>query len=286
MTTSAHRLLLVAALAFTACGPIEEEEGALGNGDFYYACTGLQDPACPPPQTAEQESDQTLPFPSEIALGGTFGLSYGSGSWLLGTSGNVEQVSSDWISSDVAGGSFTARRVGEPWVIALDADGGLVDMLQLTIVPAAAITVGPARQPIYLIWTPPPPMPYVAGTTHTYAATALDANGSPLAGDVAYSWATSDPSVVAIVNGGLGSPSDTVTVEYVAGGTATLYAWTSTAQGSTTLTVPGGSSSEDTGPEAGATPEDAAAEAANVSPDASAETATSSLDAGTDGDAP
>jgi len=57
---------------------------------------------------------------------------------------------------------------------------------------------------------------------------------------------------VSIVGGSAESPSDTVTVEYVAGGTAALYAWTSTAQGATTLTVPGGSSTDDAGAEAGA----------------------------------
>jgi hypothetical protein len=95
-------------------------------------------------------------------------------------------------------------------------------------------------------------MPDVAGTTHTFAAIAHDADGTPLAGDVLYSWASSDPSVLSIVGTGAESLSDSVTVEYVAGGTAALYAWTSTAQGSITLTVPGGSSTDDAGAEAGA----------------------------------
>jgi hypothetical protein len=205
------RSSLAALLAVAACGPIEEEEGALGNGDFYYLCGGLQDQACPPPQTAESEADETLPFPPEIALGGTFGVSYGNGNWLLGTHGTVEQVSGDWIASAGSSGNFTAERVGNPWLIALDGDGGLLDLLEVNVVPVASITVGPARQPIYILFTPPA-MADVAGTTHAYAATALDAHGSPLAGDVAFSWASSDPSVIVIVGGGAGTTSVAVLV--------------------------------------------------------------------------
>jgi hypothetical protein len=251
--TRAHRPLLLAAFALTACGPIEEEEGVLGNGEFVYTCVGGQDPSCAAIVTSTG-STQSLPFPSKIAFGGRFGVEYSTepGS-LWGVPGYVQSASADWLPYDAAGGAYTATRVGHPWVVATDSDGGLKDMVSLTIAPIASITIAAAQAPTRVIqFEPTPsPMPYVAGTTHTFAATALDPDGTPLAGDVLYSWASSDPSVVSIV-GGAGSPSDSVTVDYVAGGTAALYAWTATAQGSTTLTVPGGSSTDDAGAEAGA----------------------------------
>jgi hypothetical protein len=166
--------LVLAAFALTACGPIEEEEGALGNGDFFYNCVSWQDPSCA--AATSLEPSESLPFPSKIAFGASFGLGYGQGGW-WGPSFYVQPASSDWLPYDAPAGYYTAERVGQPWVVA---------------------------------------------------------------------------SVVSIVGGSAESPSDTVTVEYVAGGTAALYAWTSTAQGATTLTVPGGSSTDDAGAEAGA----------------------------------
>jgi hypothetical protein len=241
--TPDHRALVLAALGLMACGPIEEEEGVLGNGEFVYTCVGGQDPSC---GAITSLSPENLPFPSKIALGGRFALSYSTepGS-LFGVPSNVQAASSDWLPCD-ATGAYAAMRVGQPWIVAIDSDGGLKDMLSLTIARIASITVAAAQPPTDVIQfgPTPPPTAYVAGTTHTFAATALDTDGTPLAGDVPYFWASSDPSVVFIV-GNSESPTDSVTVEYVAGGTAALYAWTSTAQGATTLTVPGGASTDD-----------------------------------------
>ena len=283
----AQRALLFAALALTACGPVEEEEGVLGNGSFYYQCVSWQDPSCAAVNSIQLGTPAQLPFPSEIALGSHFAMAYeAQGAW---TDSNVQAASRDWLPYASGGGYFTAARAGTAWVVALDSDGGLQDMLSLTIVPVASITIGTAKPPVSLLQFGPMPLPMsgVAGTTYTFAATALDDDGNALAGDVQYSWATSDPNVIAIVTADLQSPSDTATVQYVAGGTATLYAWTSTAQASVTLTVPGGSSSEE--PDA-SSPAAAPAVAASL-PDASAEAAstaldaTASLDAGAEGDA-
>ncbi|MGO9837619.1 MAG: hypothetical protein ACLP1X_25805 [Polyangiaceae bacterium] len=213
--TPTRRTLVVAALGLCGCylvtEPVREEEGALGNGEFVYTCVSPQDPACAP-------GNGQPSFPSEIALGGHFGLAYSGGL-------TVQPASTDWLVQE---GFFSPLRVGQPWVLAVDSLGFLNDMLSLTIAPIASIAVS-AVQPSASSQSTAP--------TQTFVATALDANGTPMGGDVLYSWASSDPTVVALAGGGV-EPSDTITVQYVAPGTATLYAWTLTAQGSTTVTVP------------------------------------------------
>jgi hypothetical protein len=253
-TTPAHRAFLAVALALTACGPppgeIEEQEGTLGNGAFFYYCVSWQDPACAAVEALDP--DTTLPFPSTIAYGGTFQLAYGPSE--VGLNGQPYQpdwgdelpapVSSDWLVAADAG-VFTATRAGRPWMVVVDDDGGLKDMLPVDVAPISSITFHPAKPapPMYATGPTPAAGPNVVGGMLTMAATARDASGDPMGGDVLYSWASSDPSVLGLM-GDLGSPSDTVTVQFLAAGTATLYAWTSTVQGTTTLTVTGESSAD------------------------------------------
>jgi hypothetical protein len=156
-------------------------------------------------------------------------------------------VSTDWLDEDA--GVYTATRVGQSWVAAVDANGGLQDILPINVEPISSISFGPAKPtPPSSGTSPSPPTPTganVVGGTLTMAATAHDARGNALSGDALYSWATSDPSILALM-GDLGTPSDTVTIQFMAAGKATLFAWTPNVQGMTILTVTG-ESSEDGG---------------------------------------
>src|SRR5580658_435817 len=102
-----RRTLVVAALGLWGCyfvaEPVREEEGALGNGDFFYTCVSPQDPAC--------AANEQPAFPSEIAFGGRFGLTYSGGL-------TVQPASTNWLLQDGTDGSFSALRVGQPWVLA------------------------------------------------------------------------------------------------------------------------------------------------------------------------
>jgi hypothetical protein len=225
-----YPLFLVASLFGCDLDEPGEEPGVLGNGDFYYDCTSVNDPSCPNPPVSGQ-----LPFPSAVAFGGTFGLTYSSTTQTPYPNVAVQPVSSDFFST--TGSDFTAIRLGAPWFVAIAEDGSILDMASLNVVPIASVAVAELTPSYLACWGPcPQPAPDVRGTTHRFVAAAQDAHGRPLAGDVLYSWATSDPNVAAIVSD-QPFPSDSVDVFYAGSGSATLYAWTSTAQGSTTATV-------------------------------------------------
>jgi hypothetical protein len=171
--------LLLAPLALPGCGPVEEEAGALGNGAFYYGCISAQDPSCFG-QTANE--DVTLPFPPEIAFGGTFTLAYGSSAGVGYSAARVAPVSADWFQSG-AEQTFTALRVGDSWFVAFTGAGSVLDFGRVTVIPIASITIAPAMQaPVLVHWGPTPlPMPDTPGTTHAFAAIAHDRRGNALA---------------------------------------------------------------------------------------------------------
>jgi len=120
---------------------------------------------------------------------------------LAGPGLNPAPVSTDWLDEDA--GVYTATRVGQSWVAAVDANGGLQDILPINVEPISSISFGPAKPtPPSSGTSPSPPTPTganVVGGTLTMAATAHDAHGNALSGDVLYSWATSDPSILALM---------------------------------------------------------------------------------------
>jgi hypothetical protein len=216
-----HRCLLVA-LLLSACSyvPNESKSGTFGNGNFSYVCINSQDPSCPNSSGFEQ------PFPSAIAFGGRFSVTYTPSEPTSYPNVDIEPVSSDFFESD--GEVFGALRVGTPSFVALTQDGTVLDFTSVTVEPIAAIQVSD---------TTPALGPYAVGTTRTYGATAQGSLGQTLAGDVPYSWTSSDPSVVAVQTPDDQAASSRVNVLLQHGGTATLTAFTSTAQGSIVVNV-------------------------------------------------
>jgi hypothetical protein len=214
------------ALALGACSaasaPTDTKAGTLGNGSFSYDCLDARDPSCANASTLDQGT-----FPSAIAFGGRFGLTYTAAQPTTYPNVSVQPVSSAFFASD--DNTFGAIRVGTPWFVAFTQEGTVLDLTSVTVAPIASVQVTD---------TTPAPAPDVAGTTHTFGATAQGALGQPLAGEVLYTWSSSDPSIAAIQStNGSTSPSSTVSVLLEQGGTATLTAWTSTTQGSITVDV-------------------------------------------------
>ena len=210
------------ALLLSACDqvPDESKSGTLGKGNFSYVCINSGDPSCPDSSGFEQ------PFPFAVALGGRFSVVYTPSDPTAYPNVDIEAVSSDFFESD--GNVFGALRVGTPWFVAFTQDGTVLDFTSVTVQPIATVQVSD---------TTPSPGPYVVGSTRTYGATAQGALGQTLAGDVAYSWASSDPNVVAVQTPDGQTASSTVNVLLQHGGTAMLTAFTTTAQGSIVVNV-------------------------------------------------
>ena len=215
--TLLHRSVLLA-LLLSACTyvPNESKSGTFGKGNFSYVCINSQDPSCPDSSGFEQ------PFPTAIAFGGRFSVTYTPTDPTAYPNVDIEPVSTDFIESD--GATFAALRTGTPSFVALTQDGLVLDFTSVGVDPIAAIQVSD---------TTPALGRYIVGTTHTYGATARGALGQTLAGDVPYSWTSSDPSVASVQTG----DSSTADVLLQHGGTATLTAFTSTAQGSIVVNV-------------------------------------------------
>jgi hypothetical protein len=213
------------ALALGACStaPDESKAGTLGNGAFSYECINAQDPSCPDPAALAPQT-----FPSAIAFGGRFSLAYTPTDATAYPNVTIQAVSTDFFVSD--GNVFGALRVGTPWFIAYAQDGTVLDLTYVTVDPIASLQVADTLRSA----------PDLPGTTHTFGATAQGALGQPLAGDVLYSWRSSDPGVIAIQSPSgqaTSSTASTASVLLAHAGTATLTAWTSTAQGSVIVNV-------------------------------------------------
>jgi hypothetical protein len=213
----------LAALGACTLTPDESKSGTLGNGSFSYDCINAQDPYCPDASTLDMQ-----PFPSAIAYGGRFNLTYTPTDPTTYPSVTIQPVSSDFFVSQ--GDVFGALRVGTPWFVAYTQDGKVVDLTSVTVAPIAAVQVADTAAG----------SADLVGTTHTFGATAQGALGQPLAGEVLYSWSSSDPSVAAIqYPNGQTSPASTMNVFLAHEGRATITAWTSTAQGSVVVDVVG-----------------------------------------------
>jgi hypothetical protein len=200
--------------------PDESKVGTLGHGVFTYDCISAQDPYCPTDVLDEQ------PFPSAIAFGGRFNLTYEPSDVTAYPNVAIQAVSADYFVNQ--GNVFGALRVGTPWFVAFAQDGTALDLTPVKILPIAGVQI-----------TDTSVLPLeVAGTTHTFGAAAMGALGQPLAGEVLFTWSSSDPSVAAIQNAnGEVSPSSSASILLVRSGTATITAATSTAQGAIVLNV-------------------------------------------------
>jgi hypothetical protein len=199
-----------------SCSPDESKTGTLGNGVFSYDCIDSQDPNCPNAAALDQQ-----PFPSAIAFGGRFSLTYTPTDRTMYPNVTVGSVSSDFFASQ--GEVFGALRVGTPWFVALSQDGKVLDITPVNVAPIASVRVTDVSSS----------QPGFVGTMHTFAAVAEGGLGQPLAGAVLYSWTSSDPTVAAIQSAaGDTSPSSSVSVLFAGAGQATLTARTTTAQGS------------------------------------------------------
>jgi hypothetical protein len=201
-------------------------EGELGRGDFKYECVSPTDVACQPLCTtifnchAPSTNEQALAFPSRIAVGGLFSLSYVHEGGAASSRYRVTPASPSWVDT-AAGASpsvgsadetFVAKRVGQLAFLARNEAGHVADLLHVEFVPLHHLEVndfGAVTTTIHL-------EPGGAVVLHAFPQ---GVDGRLLGGALSYAWSSSDEAVALLA---VDSASGQVNVEAKAAGTATV----------------------------------------------------------------
>jgi hypothetical protein len=196
-----------------ACGPFgPDKSGDNGEGDFRYVCAAATDPTC---QGAIVE--QT--FPTQIALGAVFGVSFSATS-STATTAVVQSAATALLHFE--NGKFRAAEAGYAGLVALNTDGRVVDFTHVLIAaPAGFAILRDATTPALAVMT--------TGASQTVFASPLDGDGFAIAGAVPATWSVSDATVLELVET---SPAVAMTIN-------------AKAVGQTTLTVSAGGVSQD-----------------------------------------
>jgi hypothetical protein len=221
--------LLVAAAALAGCGPLGSP-GSLSKGAFAYVCTsnsGMVDAGCT--SSFLTSSD----VPASIAVGTHFDLQYGAvfdSDAPIVTS--LAPVSPSLLagepSLDAGATGFRFTSPGTVAILAHAADGSVVDFLHVTGVAIDHVSLqDPVGQGVTPFQVP-------AGGA-TLRAVPQGSIGQQLAGQMAYTWSSSDPTVATVQGGGNG-----VTILPAGPGKATISVQVLGKQASVDVTVVGG----------------------------------------------
>lgn len=211
--------VVAAALLGVGCSSAADSSvvGALGRGSFTYNCVSQfnDDPAC------KTGSTSTTTFPSALAVGGAFKLTYVADDAAKTSIGNpiIKPASTDFLT-DEAGGVFLAKKPGRVAVIARSSSNGkAADFTFLNIAVPTGVelhqgdgTVASAQLTLHV------------GDSLTLLAQAFTQTSSikeRLAGSVDFDWTTSSAATIRLVDQ---SPSTRMDFEAVAAGRSTLQA--------------------------------------------------------------
>lgn len=198
-------LLLPAAglLVLTGCPVTDASTGELSNGRFAYLCVDSSDPTC-------DGIVGKAVIPDLLAVGGAFDLEYAgdSGAGLV----QVQPASDVMISSTA--GTFAFRIPGIAAMLAKNNGGVVADFVHLRGVDVDHLDVL-GESLAESIKT----LEMTTGVAAALAVSPRDRLDARLGGALAYTWASSDPSIVAV---NMASARNSVILAGIAAGTATV----------------------------------------------------------------
>ncbi|MEO9232474.1 MAG: Ig-like domain-containing protein [Polyangiaceae bacterium] len=202
-------------LALSSCGSSASEvNGNLGNGKFSYVCVNDDDPACASASSTSGSAGMTAPiFPSVIASGAHFKLTYDATQSAEGGNPILKPVAPEYISALSADGSLVALKPGKCALVARSSVSGLVyDFTEITISPISSFTVTDTSG------TVPTSIQLPIDGSKRLIAAALGPRNEQLAGGIDYTWTSSDPTIASV------DPSNTTVVDLTGNkvGSATL----------------------------------------------------------------
>jgi hypothetical protein len=220
---------LVAAAALAGCGSLGSP-GSLSKGAFAYVCTsnsGTTDVGCSSSLLSSRD------VPASIAVGTHFDLQYGA---VFGSDAPIvttlAPVSPSLLATETAlDAGATGFRFTGPGTVAIlahAADGSVVDFLHVTGVVIDHVSL---QDPLGLSV-----MPFQVPAGGAMLRAVPQGNtGEQLAGEMAYTWSSSDPTVATVQGGGNG-----VTILPAGPGKATISVQVLGKQASVDVTVVGG----------------------------------------------
>ncbi|HEU4406582.1 MAG TPA: hypothetical protein VFS43_15050 [Polyangiaceae bacterium] len=224
--------LTAAAAAFAALAGCDASdydqsrvEGELGRGDFNYECISPADVACEYRCTlftcqASATNERASVFPSRVAVGGLFALTYVHEGADASSRYRVVPASPSWVDTPAganpsvasAAETFVAKRAGQLAFLARNQAGQVADLLHVEFVPLDHLEVNDFGAVTAAVKLSP-------GESINLQAYPQGVDGRSLGGALSYAWSSSDEAVAAVA---VGSASDRVKIEAKAEGTATV----------------------------------------------------------------